>query len=576
MKRSYWFLVAVLLSAVAMWVTYLRMGIFFETNDDRVIAETLSGAITRTPSAYTQVVSYLLSAPLALLYRMAGGIPWYGLCLILFHVISYAAIFESILSACAKGYETPLAVVLCGAVFLLNLYSVGFIQWTSTAALLATAGYIYLIMKFDNKAVWVCAVFELLGFLLRSEAMLMIQPFGAGVLLGFFWSEERWKEEKQRKIIFRWIVAIIGILAIGTTSRWIAYRSDEWKAADAYYDARVKLMDYYGIPPYEEVQSILDKYQITQTEYEGFANWIMVGSNIDAECLEELVTYIEAREHTELNLGYLLRSSVEGLRKEEPLAGNRLAGLLWVCVLLWMILARRKNLIIPALGLGAVRTAVWCYIIYRGRMPNRVTYPLFFAETIFLLSMILKTYAGIDVKTYLHKAALLCVCGVVAFGGYKIGQAQYRFVSAENKAQALYILGHKEIREYCGRYPDNRYILDAFSFSYYKGSALETDIYTPINGIYSGTWISQSPVNKRYEREYLGDDWKELYVIVYDDGQPLDVQKEYISARYYAEKTGRQPVLSDRFTVSHGGSYLVWYFEAEKLAEVRPIGGMLC
>ena len=49
-------------------------------------------------------------------------------------------------------------------------------------------------------------------------------------------------------------------------------------------------------------------------------------------------------------------------------------------------------------------------------------------------------------------------------------------------------------------------------------------------------------------------------MIVYDDGQPLDVQKEYISVRYYTEKTGRQPILSDRLTVSHGGAYLVWYF----------------
>lgn len=193
-------------------------------------------------------------------------------------------------------------------------------------------------------------------------------------------------------------------------------------------------------------------------------------------------------------------------------------------------------------------------------MPNRVTYPLFFAEILLLLAMILRTYAGMDIKTNLHKAVVLCVCGVVAFGGYKIGQAQYRFVSAVNETQAIYILGHEEIREYCGRYPDNRYILDAFSFSYYIGSALETDIYMPINGIYSGTWISQSPLSKKYEQEYLGVDWKDFYVIIYDDGQPKDVQENYLSVRYYVEKTGKQPILSDRITVSHGGSYLIWYF----------------
>lgn len=218
MKKSYWLMMAVILAAVAMWAANWRMGIFFETNDDRIIAETLSGTITHTPSAYTQLVGYLLSAPLALLYRIADGIPWYGLCLILFHAISYVAIFESILSICTKGYETISAVVLCGAIFLLNTYSVGLIQWTSTAAILAIAGYAYLIMKFDNKAVWLCAGFELLSFLLRSKAMLMIQPLGAGVLLGFFLSEGGWKEKKQREIIIRWTLTIAGVLVIGAAS----------------------------------------------------------------------------------------------------------------------------------------------------------------------------------------------------------------------------------------------------------------------------------------------------------------------------------------------------------------------
>lgn len=563
MKRSYRLMTAVLLAVAAMWAAYWRMGIFFETNDDRVIAETLSGAITHIPSAYTQVVSYLLSAPLAWLYRTEGGIPWYGLCLILFHVVSYAIIFDSILSCCSQKYEKFFGIGLCGAVFLLNLYSIGFIQWTSTAALLAIAGYVFLILQFDGKAVLICAGLQLLGFLLRSDAMLMIQPLGGAVLLGSFFSQGGWKQKEQCKIIFRWILTTVVILVIGISSQQISYHSDEWKAANAYSAARAELMDYYGLPSYDEVQVILDKYQVTQTEYEGFANWIMVGSDISAECLEELVTYVEVKDRANLDLGNLLWSSVERLRKEEPLAANRLVGLLWVCVLFWMILARRKDLIIPVLGLGVARTAVWCYIIYRGRMPNRVTYPLFFAEIVLLLSMVLKTYAGVNVKTHLHKAAALCICGVIVFNGYKIGQAQYRYVIMKNEAQALYIRGYEEIKEYCRQYPDNRYILDAFSFSFYIGSALETDIYKPGNGIYSGTWISQSPVYKEYERKYLGENWEDFYVIVYDDGQPQDVQQTYISVRYFAEKTGRQPYLSDSITASHGGSYFIWYFGGE-------------
>lgn len=84
MRKAYLKIAAVLMVVAAMALSYFKMGIFFETNDDRVIVEILSGSITQTPSAYVQLVSYVLSAPLAGLYRLAGGIPWYGLCLIFF------------------------------------------------------------------------------------------------------------------------------------------------------------------------------------------------------------------------------------------------------------------------------------------------------------------------------------------------------------------------------------------------------------------------------------------------------------------------------------------------------------
>ena len=63
-----------------------------------------------------------------------------------------------------------------------------------------------------------------------------------------------------------------------------------------------------------------------------------------------------------------------------------------------------------------------------------------------------------------------------------------------------------------------------------------------------------------YEEKYLSETEPRVYVIVYDDGEALGRQAQYPAAAYFAEKTGREPQLADWFTVSHGGSYLVWYF----------------
>ena len=565
MKKSYRLILAVSMAVIAIAAAYFKMGIFFETNDDRIISEILSGAITYTPDAYVQIISYLLSAPLALLYKMVNGIPWYGGCLILFHLISYIAINGSILSRCNKRFELLFGIILCVVIFLINLYSIGLIQWTSTAALLALAGYIILISKFNVRAVLVFAGFELLAFLLRDEAMLMIQPLGGAVFLGLFFSKEKWRQKEQRKLIFKWALAIAGVFVIGITSRWIVYRSEDWKTADAYYDARVKLVDYYGIPDYMEVKEILDRYQITQTEYEGFAKGIMIGSNINANCLRELAKYAKSKNAPAINWPAILRESVMRFMTEDSLSGNRFAGILWICMLFWIIVTRNKTLIVPAAGLIIARTFVWGYVIYKGRMPARVTYPLFFAEIVFLLFMIWATYTSMSDRTFWRQGVALCICGIVVLNGYGIGQRQYRYVDMENKSQAIYIRGYNEIKEYCVRNPERRYILDSFSFSFYKGSALETSIYKPANGIYAGAWISQSPIIKDYEKEYLGENWEDFYVIVYDDGQPQEVQETYVTVRYYTEKTGKNPVVSDKLTVSHGGSYLIWHFGGEEI-----------
>lgn len=41
----------------------------------------------------------------------------------------------------------------------------------------------------------------------------------------------------------------------------------------------------------------------------------------------------------------------------------------------------------PLLGILSVRTALWMYLIYQGRLPARVSYPLFTGEALLLFSV---------------------------------------------------------------------------------------------------------------------------------------------------------------------------------------------
>ena len=80
------------IAAAMLLAVYFRAGIYFESNDDRNITEILSGAFGGRPDAHTVYVNYWLSVLLSGLYRITLQIPWYGLMLLLFHMMSYVCL----------------------------------------------------------------------------------------------------------------------------------------------------------------------------------------------------------------------------------------------------------------------------------------------------------------------------------------------------------------------------------------------------------------------------------------------------------------------------------------------------
>lgn len=156
-------------------VIWLKTGIYFETNDDKCITEILCGQMTGAPQARTVYVSYLLTLPVSLLYRITAGVPWYGLALVLLQVIAYTAVLESVYSRCRKIWDMAAGTVFLAVVMLMDLYILGCIEYTSTSGLLAAAGYFCLLLHKEPKKGWFrFCLLELLAGLLRINAMLMV------------------------------------------------------------------------------------------------------------------------------------------------------------------------------------------------------------------------------------------------------------------------------------------------------------------------------------------------------------------------------------------------------------------
>ena len=306
----------ILLFASFLWIK--DMGVYFETNDDRIIAEILSGVHSLTQDPHTIHENYLLMLPLSLLYKITSGVSWYGWSLLLCHATAWFVTESSFLSRC-KNWKDYLAVLIgLSGLFLGSLELIGRIQFTSTAVILAISGYIALYLEENRKKGYVLFfVTELLAFCVRYKAMLMIQPLGGIVWLGLAlvqlgktgWSRERLLEKGKEagRLLLIWAA----IFLLGGFGNIIGYHSEDWKDFLKFSETRAQLFDYHGAPNYEDVKDILDRYDVTENVYDGFCNYNILDWEVSTDCIEELVEFQKQKAGQKITLGEAFRSSFE-------------------------------------------------------------------------------------------------------------------------------------------------------------------------------------------------------------------------------------------------------------------------
>ena len=130
MNKKYRIPAALCLAALWIFLIYHFTGIFFETNDDRIITEILSGSMTGSPEAHTYYVDYILGFLLSSLYNMTTAIPWYGGMLVLFQFLCCFFITDAFLSRCHHKRDRFFALVFIALIFASELYIIASIQYT--------------------------------------------------------------------------------------------------------------------------------------------------------------------------------------------------------------------------------------------------------------------------------------------------------------------------------------------------------------------------------------------------------------------------------------------------------------
>ncbi len=549
---------------------YKLGGFYFETNDDHLLEDIMSGNLTGSIDNHTIYNGVLYPSIVSFLYNVIPTLPWHGIVLMLLHVLLILVPLDVATSVMKNWWSYIFTIMGFSSCFLFSFYTNNLFQYTSTSMLLATAGYLCLILTGLQKGsfIWF-AVFEVLAYSLRPNSMEIIQPLGCAVLVGLFLCKNRLSKNSLRKALLHVFMPIgtsLAIIFIGIVSYNLLYSGDEWKFALKENDARSYLMDYSGFPEYEEVSDILDEKGVSFEEYDGYYGaYIAYDWDTQKGTLAAISEYAKLKEESfsfESLLNIFKWVYFDSYREDTK--GILTINLyLIVFILLVIVASRRFKYFIPLLCYYASKAISWGYVYYKGRMPSRVMFPLYQTEAYLLLAILfllaievkndLNSTFGLSLKKVLNGIVTVVIAAMLFFYSYKAGKLQYYAVTYTIQANSMLELNNTLINEYTSGNSENCYIISDSVYGYFRRSIF----YVPpkSNYILSGSWYSSSPSAYLYSKKYVNMD-KQLYFITsVDEGliRKLNVELAYFEAKY-----NMKPEVCDTIISPTGGEYLVY------------------
>lgn len=569
-----WF-AAACVAFFALYVLWKTSGCFFETNDDGFVAEVLSGSLGGVPNPHIVLINYFLTYPLSLLYKITFRIPWYGLMFLVFQLLTYTAMLQSVFSRREETAKWIPAAGILVSCFLLNLYIAVLIEFTSTSALMACGAFVCLLLNRKEKSGWILfCILNGMAFLLRSEAMLMIQPLGMLVCVSEFWRETQEKSgRRERERIPEWvrktgcmILCVGGIVlagSLGTVIGFLGETREDWEDYYRYNQARVELFDYTGTPSYDEVKDILDRYGVSAAGYQAFQGFTLLVPRLDTGCIEELARYSKSRQTTGIQVAEIAAKSLKMRKGAIFYRMDRVLLVICVGMIVWMILRKHWTMALSMALLAFGSAAVEGYLIYRGRLPQRVLLPLYFAEIIFMAVIWVRDYwlreeTGEGKKL---RMTVMCLCALaVAVFCFSSGKLQHDSTQVQRQWQDLFEERMVVIYGYSRANPENRYLMDIAAVSNYRTDVLETRLAGWQNCVYTGSWFFHNPVYNDFLRGYLEGEEEHIRLIVEEN----EYGEAWPPVAYLSEALGQAPVVVDRISIPESGEeYLVWAFGGE-------------
>ena len=551
-RKTLEFFGSMMLSAVLFLIIYKFIPIVYSTNDDRMIAEIISGQFTGTPEGYAIQMTYGFTWLLSRLYVLTRSLNWYGIILIAMQIFSFGTILYR-LQSFSKDWRKKLLLVISAMAVFTAVWLKVYVQmtYTTTAAFVGMAAiFWYATSKTEWKNLLMVGLLANIAFSIRPNVFYMLLPATGLVYL--------WKLIGKKELKPLTITAPFMILAVTACLFFVnasAYQQEGWKEFMEFFQDRTDIYDFYDLTAYEECPELYEPYGVDETEYDMIRvyNYTVMG-DLPKEFFSQ---YIEAYQQMEEAAGITTASKAANAVKtylSDVFQGNY--GLdntvvFAAAAVLLVILLMKKNYL-PALYLAvqcAANCGLWLYFNYWERAIDRIQISM----SLILLAVILHVLFEMKDSKWnvCEKAAVVKIAGVLVLIGISV-YAGYNFTTYRhvniNKAHRYEDV--QKIKEYCAKEPERLYYMDVATMTELYGRfTIKNTEPEYINYIQMGDWSAYCPhYEKKLENhgvESIADSLTEenTYVIMLHNYQMqclkeyLNVEEEWVETIWGADET---------------------------------------
>ena len=502
---------------------------YYDMNDDVIMKDIMAGVYTGTPDGHNMQTLYILGVFISLLYRLCRSIPWYGLFLFLCQIGSVYLVGARLLQLSKKWYVKAGCMILV-TVFLwgIALSHIIAIQYTLTCTMLASAAIFLFMTTQTGLSVkefvlrnFPSIILVILAYQLRTEMLLLVFPLIC--LAGLF----RWGEEEKLLCKENYLKygIVIGVILVGMLfSRLIdfaAYGSEDWKSFVSFFNSRTEVYDYhYDILTSGEHKEYLASIGLNDAQQELLDNYNFgLSEDIDAEIMGKIAEYAVKGTDGETvserdkgtsgglfnRLWYHGKLSVYRLLHAEDSPYNILVAAGYISIFILGIMnafndtaiKRRFSFLWELALLGAVRTALWMFILIQGRYPERITHSLYLAELMVLMGMLCMRLLYDKRQTRVFAAlaliGLICMCCL---------PQSVNEVLSDMKAREEANRGEMAIAAYCKTHPENFYFEDVYSTVGFSQKIFKNVDNSIANYDIMGGWMCKSPLYREKLKQY--------------------------------------------------------------------------